>query len=345
MLFNSFVIGIHPLAPLVHLPTLQKEYQLFWKICGSNRDVAPKPKHADLLQLLPLLFAVLLSGIVCTPSGLLRDTLREGYTPISLRAHLEKATIIALKIYQFPRLPTLNSITAFLLLQNFSHCHDEIMDSQTMVATLIIAAQKMGLHRDGSHFNLSRVECEVRRRVWWYLLQLDVQSALSLGLPLSSSTSADSFDTWMVSEYQDEDISPASNSPKRRSTAMLFAVGRYEAASVTREIIAQIHGITTPTKSDLARLDEKVTSLRCRLDVIIKRISMNESAEQGHQSLPPINPLNAGNPYDSDFERSKRFSSWSRYILSITYKNVRLTLYQPFLKSSINNSWNGIWTR
>lgn len=164
-LFGSFITGIHPIVPLVHLPTLQKEYNFFWQTYGPGRDIPSKPKHADLLRLLPLIFAVLLGGIMCTPSGLLRDTLREGYTPISLRARLEKAVVIALKIYQFPRSPTLYSLIAFLLLQNFSRCHDELMDNPTMVATMIIAAQKMGLHRDGSHFKLGKVECEIRRRV------------------------------------------------------------------------------------------------------------------------------------------------------------------------------------
>lgn len=86
---------------------------------------------------------------------------------------------------------------------------------------------------------------------------------------------------------------------------MLFAVGRYEAVSVTREIIARVHGITTPTKRELTELGKNVASLRSRLDVIIRRISTNESVEQGHKSLPLVNPSNAGNSYEGDFERSE----------------------------------------
>lgn len=38
-----------------------------------------------------------------------------------------------------------------------------------MNGLVIRSAQSIGLHRDGTNFNLSPFECEIRRRLWWYI--------------------------------------------------------------------------------------------------------------------------------------------------------------------------------
>lgn len=53
-------------------------------------------------------------------------------------------------------------------------------------------AQAMGMHRDSTHFSLSTVETEMRRRIWWTLCQLDNRISEDCGLephvPLSMDT-------------------------------------------------------------------------------------------------------------------------------------------------------------
>ena len=66
-------------------------------------------------------------------------------------------------------------------------------------------AQSMGLHRDGSLYGIDPVEAEVRRRVWWHILHLDVMTALASGLP-PLVNGEDLYDTRPISELKDEYI-------------------------------------------------------------------------------------------------------------------------------------------
>ena len=74
-------------------------------------------------------------------------------------------------------------------------------------------AQTMGLHRDGTSLGLSPFETEIRRRVWWYLVSLDVRASEMAGS--RNSIISQAWDTRMPSNINDEDINPTmTNLPK-----------------------------------------------------------------------------------------------------------------------------------
>jgi hypothetical protein len=47
---------------------------------------------------------------------------------------------------------------------------------------VVRASQCIGLHRDGEHFKLSPLECEIRRRLWWHVTILDGRVAEDHGI-------------------------------------------------------------------------------------------------------------------------------------------------------------------
>lgn len=47
---------------------------------------------------------------------------------------------------------------------------------------LVRASQCIGLHRDGEHFKLSPLECEIRRRLWWHITIIDGRVAEDHGI-------------------------------------------------------------------------------------------------------------------------------------------------------------------
>lgn len=47
---------------------------------------------------------------------------------------------------------------------------------------LVRASQCIGLHRDGERFKLSPLECEIRRRLWWYITNIDGRVAEDHGI-------------------------------------------------------------------------------------------------------------------------------------------------------------------
>lgn len=63
----------------------------------------------------------------------------------------------------------------------------------------------MGIHRDGTEFGLSPFDTEMRRRVWWALMSLDLRSAEEHGTDLAINDK--SFDTHMPSNINDVDLS------------------------------------------------------------------------------------------------------------------------------------------
>jgi hypothetical protein len=85
-------------------------------------------------------------------------------------------------------------------------CHPK--DSQfvwTMIAVVTRLALGLGLHRDGSNFSLSPYETEIRRRVWWYIYLLDVQS--SEYQATSPQIREGDYDTHLPLNINDDDLS------------------------------------------------------------------------------------------------------------------------------------------
>ncbi|KAF2033421.1 hypothetical protein EK21DRAFT_86229 [Setomelanomma holmii] len=66
-------------------------------------------------------------------------------------------------------------------------------------------AEKLGLHRDGSVLELSPLEVEDRRRVWWQLQHLELNLAIRIGLTPMTLTAGS--DVKLSSNIEDDDIS------------------------------------------------------------------------------------------------------------------------------------------
>ena len=111
----------------------------------------------------------------------------------------------------------------------------------TLTGLVIRLAQGMGLQRDGSQFDLTPFETEMRRRLWWAILVLDLRSAEELGTDLIVTEA--SYDTQLPSNINDTDISPESTEPPiqregRSDTAITLC--RYEILLLSRRFITEL---------------------------------------------------------------------------------------------------------
>jgi hypothetical protein len=68
-------------------------------------------------------------------------------------------------------------------------------------------AQSLGIHKDGSAFQLSPFDCELRRRLWWQISILDIRAAEDYGL-LSLSVAISKDMPRYPSNINDKDIWP-----------------------------------------------------------------------------------------------------------------------------------------
>jgi hypothetical protein len=114
------------------------------------------------------------------------------------------------------------------------------MDPRSLFCLTGIAvriSQRMGLSFDGTSYGLSPFEVEMRRRLWWQVLLLDVRVA-----ELSGAGSALLNHTWktkLPSNVNDSDLFPDMREiPKEHSgaTEMMFVLHRCEVANLVQQL-------------------------------------------------------------------------------------------------------------
>ncbi|PIG87841.1 hypothetical protein AARAC_009855 [Aspergillus arachidicola] len=112
----------------------------------------------------------------------------------------------------------------------------------TVTAAVYRLAQGLGLHRDGTHFELSPFEVELRRRLWWSIYLLDSQSSElhAIGTLITESC----YDTKLPLNINDSDLSPESTtSPDERIefTEITFCLIRCEMTVLYRRSFLNTH--------------------------------------------------------------------------------------------------------
>lgn len=121
----------------------------------------------------------------------------------------------------------------------------------------------MGLHRDGTKFDMTPYETEMRRRLWWAILILDLRSAEELGMDLTAAEG--SFDTHMPLNINDADISPETAEPPmphEGRTDAAMALVRIEVLNLSRQLHATNSAAKGPETSPIERENVLVNNYR-----------------------------------------------------------------------------------
>ena len=146
----------------------------------------------------------------------------------------------ALAKADFLNKPDIVLVQAFALFLCLVRRHDNPRFVWMMSGLAIRMGQYLGLQRDGAHFqHLTPFEIEMRRRVWWYLVMLDLRASEDQGTDLTIPSG--SFDTKIPLNINDEDISPdLKQMPTERDglTDMSFARTYFESGDVMRQMMA-----------------------------------------------------------------------------------------------------------
>ena len=115
------------------------------------------------------------------------------------------------------------------------HCSIRLM--WTLTALAVRLAQNAGIHRDGTHFNLSPFEVEMRRRLWWNICILDSRASEDSGY--DAAIQHEGVDTRMPLNVNDSDLFPHMTEPPEPRvgvTEMIFSLVRFEATTVFRRL-------------------------------------------------------------------------------------------------------------
>jgi hypothetical protein len=132
-------------------------------------------------------------------------------------------------------------LQAFTIFLTIVKRHDDSSICWTLTSVLVRMAQALGLHRDGAQLGLPPFEVEMRRRLWWAIMAIDLRSAQEQGSDLAISDR--NFDTQLPSSINDADISPIRSDPVtpregRSDTAMCLV--RYEVCALHRRLFTSM---------------------------------------------------------------------------------------------------------
>ncbi|KAL4807207.1 fungal-specific transcription factor domain-containing protein [Aspergillus unguis] len=150
---------------------------------------------------IPLIIAVLFAGAVVCAS-------RAGFDSQTQKAwafSLHRTASETLRLASFPRTPTIESLTAYIIVQGTFMREEEPLATCSFIGVAVRVAQMLGLHKDAMHFSSNtpmQIMAEVRRRVWWHIFALDVLVATAAGLP--PLIDHDSFDVALPSGVREE---------------------------------------------------------------------------------------------------------------------------------------------
>ena len=209
-----FFQNVHPVLPILHISSFITQYQTFWT-AFEDRDF--HTKNCQVLREEPSFVALLFSMIF---ASIITNRLETGFDEVHDRSFLrdlDKATSTALALVGFPRNPSIYSLAAFIFSQNPQVREEELLGSATYVSISYRAALSMGLHKDGTDFGIGPIENEVRRRLWWHIIHMDVMTSTSTGLPplfMDRSLA----NVAMILPLTDEVIASATDQDSRRTS-------------------------------------------------------------------------------------------------------------------------------
>lgn len=354
-LLELFFVAVWPLSSFLHPPTLQADYDQFWDWCRNSDTAFPSEKLRDDPTLICLLFAVLFCGASAAPAASWTYSNLQGLQKETTVSQLQLAYMKSRSLCQHLEHPTLNTLISSLLTRPFLERPLDPMRNLLHVSTTIRIAQMMGLHRESAWSMLNPVDRGIRRRVWWHIVWLDVQSSISTGLSLCCGT--ETLEAVRMVDLNDEeannlrgDISlPNDSMDGGQSVAIIYAIGRFQMARLQARIVAHLQSPQGPTEEGFGKLVADAKQLLQKMNSLIALVSTQGFPEKGYISsrLANVSPFTHPSFYKDDASQPTVFAAWTRIMLTLMKFELAILLRKPFLvpPDSENPQSRKSWTR
>lgn len=348
-LLQSFLIGVHPIYPLVHLPTITKDYNNFWQWCRNSDISQPDNTLLGDPTFFNLLFSILLCGAAASSAAMWTAGGLKGMKKESIIDQLKEIYSASLIMCQHLQYPTLSTLASSLFAHTWLKPDVPRLEHLRFISSIVGIAQSMGLHRECSLFGLDAVTCEMRRRIWWHIVWLDVQTSILHGSQSCLSSNEIQNNIKMVSETRDEDLSRTAKGLLTRafapssgvaSIAMLLAIGRFETARFKHFLISNPDGKQSLRQARAEELENNAEMLLRKLGKLIERIPVLEVSETGFvpSRLANATPLTHELLYSDHTNQPTIWSSWARIILIMLKIEVAISVRKPFLGRADNQT-------
>ncbi|KAG0649374.1 Transcription factor yanR, partial [Hyphodiscus hymeniophilus] len=164
--YESFLLGIHPIIPVCHLPALNQQYDDFWNTKSPSYSV----------ESLALVLAVLYTGAANAAH------VDNSNSSKILRLYEEIFCMVDFGSYQSRNVSaSIQLLQGYIIMSTFKASQLAPFLAFGFLPQVIRFAQALRLHTEMNHGD--EVDLEVRRRIWWHLLSLDMESTIATGLP------------------------------------------------------------------------------------------------------------------------------------------------------------------
>ncbi|KAI9688463.1 MAG: hypothetical protein M1822_001412 [Bathelium mastoideum] len=216
-------------------------------------------------------------------------------------------------------------------------------------------AQMLGLHRDPQHFkSLDPISAEVRRRIWWHVVHLDVSIAVASGLPPIIDLHC--WDVQKPTELKDEAIGTPDglqydrsvaagnrvrdsaddpedvNGHSMVSTGGVLAGGKFSSTYLMRKALSKLCARTSPSVEDQSDMRAWFRNMSEDLAARIERIPQGPSNRRSGSVRQP----------DDVIEYRMRLNKWARLLLS-GFIDRNWIICHPILKTSLQQGLPNVY--
>ncbi|KIW31647.1 hypothetical protein, variant 1 [Cladophialophora immunda] len=340
-LCGFFFSTVFPLTPIFHMKGFAEDFATFWdgmpptNVHNAEPSVFMRKKPGFLSLLSAILFAAVFSA---SPARLERIFGEPTYLNPGDMYFIAMASA---SLTGFPRRPSIHSLAAYIIAQSQFVREEEFSDAPDFIATSFRVALGMGLHRQLPESGLPPAELETRRRLWWYILHLDVMSSSSSGLsPLFINQKMANTDA--ICQYdvhnddpgarQDVDVRYLVASRRYEITREIrrVLVLHFEDAFQSPEVVADCAGRLRMIADRTSATVDTLLKARATAEAKVARSSTPRAVEQA-SSMLDFDRVWTLRPDPSDKE-AVDFTAWSALLLHLMVHKAYCVLYHPLFR-------------
>ncbi|TDL29327.1 hypothetical protein BD410DRAFT_758089 [Rickenella mellea] len=233
-LVDAYFTRLHYLLPVVDKPSFMNAYN---HLMDNHADVGLARTQTAFVALVFAIFAC--AARIVDDDRLHEESSDEGGTGM---VYYERALILH---YISHASIQIAHVQCFVLLSSFLCSVNCLPQAWLLVGQAVRMGQDLGLHRLCGQLNITPIDKQVRRKVWWSVYSLDRMLALALGRPLGVQDS--DCDAEMPVELDDDELpdyfAGAQMPPRKQPSLMVGFVALIELYKIAGQVCRQIYAI------------------------------------------------------------------------------------------------------
>ncbi|KAI0009002.1 fungal-specific transcription factor domain-containing protein [Xylariaceae sp. FL0662B] len=233
-MINAYFRQYHVSYPIIHEPTFRAQY------C----EVIPRPNGDSWLV---LAYTVAALGVFCSATDKTDN--------LDLQLFARARSILSFK---FLEMGNLTLVTALTLISNYQQKRDKPNSSYNYLGLAVRMALGLGLQKEFQGWNISPLNMETRRRIWWCLCVFDLGGTITFGRPLTFPL--ENSEVALPMNVNDRDLTVGSKTyPFERNDTTLYTHVRIQASFhiSTAPIYTRIISKPSPSIGELTLLEQQ----------------------------------------------------------------------------------------